>query len=119
MTKSKLSSKIEDLIRRQTECIKGQTEKIAALEAEIEILKRGLEHAGTDPILFLKSVYNNPDAPLHLQIQAASTVAKIQAGPKANVGVFLFDRLESARLAKRAAQRIDAKMLDVTPDPAA
>jgi hypothetical protein len=129
MAKAKsLSPDIEDLIRRQTECIKGQMEKIAALEAEnariaelestIAILKGGLEHAGIDAVLFLRSVYNNPEAPLNLQIQAAATVAKINAAPKVNVGVVLFDKLEQARL-RRAAQRLEAKTIDAEPGPAA
>jgi hypothetical protein len=119
----KPKSELEALVSRQTACIKTQLEKIAALEGEIAILKGGLEAAGIDAVLFLRSVYNDPEAPLNLQIQAAATVAKIHAAPKINnVSFLLFDKLEESRLrraAERAAQRIEPKMVDLTPDPAA
>jgi len=103
MAKAKsLSPDIEDLIRRQTECIKGQMERIAAenariaeLEAEIAVFKGGLLHA-----------------------LAAAAVAKINAIPKVGANVVLFDRLEQARL-QRAARRLEAKTIDVEPGPAA
>src|SRR5262249_40530728 len=111
---------------RQTECIRGQIEKIAALEAENaqlktenEICRGGLQHAGFDAVLFLRSVYNSPEAPLHLQIQAAATVAKINAPAKVGVNVVLFDKLEQGRM-QRMARRLEAvKTIDVEPGPTA
>jgi hypothetical protein len=112
-------TELEDLVSRQTDCIKSQIDKIAALENEIAILKGGLQQAGLDAVLFLRSVYSDSDAPLNLKIQAAATVAKIQAAPKVvNQGFVLFDFLERKRL-ERAAQRLETKTIDADPNPAA
>jgi hypothetical protein len=105
---------LEDIIRRQIEALGLQGEKVASLENEIAVLKGGLEAAGVDAMAFLRSVYSDMDAPLNLKIQAAATVAKIQAGPKVvNQGFVLFDFLERKRL-ERIAQ---AKTIDANPNP--
>ena len=83
---------LEDVVRRQTDALRLQVDKVASLENEIAILKGGLEAAGVDAMAFLRSVYADPAAPLNLKIQAAATVAKIQAAPKVvNQGFVLFD----------------------------
>jgi hypothetical protein len=114
------TEQLEDIVRRQTKCVEMQMEKIAALENEITILKGGLQQAGIDAVLFLRSVYSDSDAPLNLRISAAAVVAKIQATPKVvNQGFVLFDFLEKKRL-ERAALRLEAaKTIDVDPNPAA
>jgi hypothetical protein len=110
---------LEDLISRQSNALALQTDKIGELQREVEILRGGLQQAGIDAVLFLKSVYGDPDAPLRDRIQAAAVVAKIQAAPKVvNQGNFvLFDYLEAKRLERiaqrhEAAKTIDAKRLD-------
>jgi hypothetical protein len=109
-------AELEDLISRQTDCIRSQIDRIAALESEVALLKGGLQAAGIDAIAFLRSVYDSDsDAPLNLKIAAATTIAKTQAGPKVvNQGFILFDHLERRRL-ERAAQRIEAKTIDADP----
>jgi len=107
---------LEDVVRRQTDALRLQVDKVASLENEIAILKGGLEAAGVDAMAFLRSVYADPAAPLNLKIQAAATVAKIQAGPKVvNQGFVLFDYLEAKRL-ERIAQ---VKTIDANPNPPA
>jgi hypothetical protein len=107
---------LESIVSRQTTALALQTERIASLENEIAVLKGGLEAAGVDAMAFLRSVYSDMDAPLNLKIQAAATVAKIQAGPKVvNQGFVLFDFLEKKRL-ERIAQM---KTIDANPNPPA
>jgi hypothetical protein len=105
---------LEAIVSRQTTALQLQVDRVRELENEIAILKGGLEAAGVDAMAFLRSVYSDMDAPLNLKIQAAATVAKIQAGPKVvNQGFVLFDFLEKKRL-ERIAQ---AKTIDATPNP--
>ena len=109
-------TQLEALISRQNSCIQLQLDRIGELEREIAILKGGLEAAGVDAVAFLRSAYADSDAPLNLKIQAAATVAKIQAGPRVvNQGFVLFDFLERKRL-ERIAQ---SKTIDANPNPVA
>ena len=109
-------TQLEALISRQNSCIQLQLDRIGELEREIAILKGGLEAAGVDAVAYLRSVYADSDAPLNLKIQAAATVAKIQAGPRVvNQGFVLFDFLERKRL-ERIAQ---SKTIDANPNPVA
>jgi hypothetical protein len=110
------NARVDELTARVAELETLEAEN-AVLRGEIEILRGGLEHAGIDALAFLRGVYNSDAAPLNLKIQAAVAVAKIQATPKIQTNNFmLFDRLESARLAKRTARQIAVKTID--PDPA-
>ena len=106
-------TQLKALVSRQNSCIQLQLDRIGELEREIAILKGGLEAAGVDAVAFLRSVYSDMDAPLNLKIQAAATVAKIQAGPKVvNQGFVLFDFLEKKRL-----ERIEQmKTIDANPN---
>jgi hypothetical protein len=104
-----------ELIRRQKERLEQQSEEIEALKKEVAVLRAGFSEAsGLDAYSFVQSVFRDPEVPLSLRLQAAKEALKVEQ-PRVQ-GFVLYDALEAARLAKRKAPMIEAKL---TPDPAA
>src|SRR5262245_52691850 len=95
--------------------IEAQRAEIDRLQTDLEALKLGLQDAGVDAQLFLRRVYNDPAAPLHLRVSSAIAVARVNQ-PKAPAPVVEFNLFRdlSARLeAKRAAAA--AKVIEHAP----
>ena len=114
---------LEDLVRRQSDCIQQQSGSITALKREIEALKAEigrLNERDVDALEVLQKVYSDPNAPLSAVVKAAGAAVGYERSKPPSVaisaGVSLYDVLERKRL-----ERLQAKpaVIDAKPNPAA
>jgi len=107
-------AELENLIARQTDCIRSQINRIAELEAEVDRLNTAI--AGShDALVVLQELYSNRRNPPSVIMRAAGEAIGFErAKPPSvaiNAGVSLYDVLERKRLERFQAKPavIDAK----------
>ena len=112
---------VEDLIRRQSACIKTQLDRIAELEVENERL-RGAIAGSHDALAVLQEIYSDRRNPLSAVMRAAGAAINFERSKPVTTitaEISLYDALEARRQQNRKKLADNpSPMIDVTPDKA-
>jgi hypothetical protein len=107
----------DDLVARQTACIRQQTNIIAVLKNEIATLHaevdrlNGLLGGSADAVATLQQLYSSPDSPPSVRLRAAGLAAPFERAKAPHVSHLYVDAFaERLRLARLG------QVVDVTPD---
>jgi hypothetical protein len=110
-------AELEDLIQRQSSCIRSQLAEIESLRAEVDRLNGVLRDEG-DALAHLRRIYSDTNSPLSAVLKAAGIAVNFERprppSVTVNAGFSLYDFLEKKRLERH---QVKPAVIDAKPDP--
>jgi hypothetical protein len=104
----------EDLIQRQSACIKSQMDRIGELEAEVARLNAVIQ-GDCDALQTLQKIYGDPSNPLSAVLKAAGIAVGFERPRPPSVDLHLIgiaERLGQARKAYLARMKVEQSVGD-------